>query len=665
MRRLKFLLLFTLALGLLLYSAWRFPLPLHGAPALLQALGADALLLLVAAAWGRRFLSRLKLFHRSLTEELLFSAFLGLIALSLLGSFLGAIGILYDWVLWLVVGILLLTQWDHVEHFGAELRRNLRAKQPWDGSSMEVLALLAGGFGLLAALGLCLAPVTFYDALNYHFAGVQRAVQLGRDLPQAANFYTWLPDLPQPLWSMASLLSGAAAQSSLAPALLNLGMAVLLGLALGDASSRWISERKLWLAPALAWTQPLLILSFGVFSPDGWMAAFAFLALFAFLAATEERDLRAQGAWLGLMAFFSGAACSAKLVALEPVGALGLLLAYEAWRRPSWRRPVWLLWGALLFALPLWPWALRGACLRGNPFYPFAWGFGSHQYSGGPASYFQQLAGYGSAWWRLPWQIFFEPGELGGGGHMSWLLLAMAPAALVWRTVPSLRRAALYVGLSLAFWSLGPHVLRYALYALPAGCLLAAYGCMEAEDWAASLGWVQVWRLMVLIGLFLGAGQTLLIATKDFQPWNVALGLQDPQAYLMERHVPQAEAAAWVRTRPGARHILVLGDGRSAYLPPSALVASSFDEHPFKAWAARASSPQDLGAIVRRKGYDFVLFSRAEWARVEDPQRPLYWSRDDAPAAARVRAWLDALIQEPGRPRLELSQGAGWVIDLR
>ena len=665
MRRLKFLSLFLLSLCLFVYSAWRFPLPLHGAPALMQALAADALLLLGAAAWGRRFLSRLKLFHRSLTEELLLSAFIGLVALSLLGSVLGAIGILYDWVVWLSLGIILLTQWDHVEHFSAELRRNLRAKQPWDGSSLEVLALLAGSFGLLAALGLCLAPVTFYDALNYHFAGVQRAVTLGRDLPLAENFYSWLPELPQSLWSMVSLLSDAPVQSSMAPALLNLGLAILLGLALGDASSRWLSERKLWLAPALAWTQPLLILTFGVFSPDGWMAAFAFVALFAFLAATEERERAQQGAWLGLMAFFSGAACASKLIAVEHVAALGLLVAYEAWKRPAWRRLGWLLGGLFLFGLPLLPWVVKGAWLRGNPFFPFAWGLGSHQWAGGPPAYFQQLASYGAAWWRLPWQLFFEPGELGGGGHMSWLLLALAPAALVWRYSPSLRRAALYVGLGLLFWSLGPHVLRYALFTLPAACLLAAHGSMEAEDWAASLGWVQVWRSMVLLGLFLGAGQTLLIATKDFQPWNVALGLQEPQVYLMERHVPQAEAAAWVRTRPGARRILVLGDGRSAYLPPTALVASSFDEHPFRVWAAKAASPQDLGAIVRRKGYDFVLFSRAEWARVEDPQRPLYWARDDAATAARVHAWLEALIQEPGRPRLELSQGAGWVVDLR
>jgi hypothetical protein len=223
---------------------------------------------------------------------------------------------------------------------------------------------------------------------------------------------------------------------------------------------------------------------------------------------------------------------------------------------------------------------------------------------------------------------------------------------------------AIYVGLSALFWCAGPHILRYGLFAVPAACLLAAHGALEAEAWAASKGWAYAWRVLVLLGLFLGAGQTLLIATKDFQPWNVALGLQDPLEYLSEQGVPQAEAAAWMRLRRGPRtRVLVLGDARTAYLPGDALAASPFEEHPFKAWAAKAASAQDLSAIVRRKGYDFVLFSRAEWSRVEDPARPFYWSRDDAATAQRVQDWLGSLALDDKR-RLALKRGAGWVFEL-
>ena len=665
MRRLKFLLFFILVALLLGLNAWRFPAPMHGAAALARALGACAILGLAALAWGRRLLARLRLFHVSLSEEALLCLSVGLVALSLLGSLLAAVGVLYDWVAWLGMGLIFLTQWDQVEYFNRCLQRNLRVKHPWEGSSTEVLTLMTGVLGLVALTALCLAPVTFYDALNYHLSSVQRLVQLGRDVPQADNLFTWMPSLALPLWALASLLSGEPASSSLAPALLNGGLALVLGLALVEASSRWLSERRLWLAPALAWTQPLLILSFGVFSPDPWMAFYAFASLFAFLCALEEQELRRQVGCLGLSVFLAGAACAAKPTALMHVAALALVFAVEAWRRPSWRKPAWSLWAAFWLLLPLAPWFLRGALLHANPIYPFQLKlFGSLIWGGGPRAYFDHVASFGGPWWRLPWQVFFEPSALAGGGNLSPVILALSPAVFFWRTSPALRAVVLYAALAMALWCLGPHVLRYGLFVVPALCLLAAHGALEAEAWAASKGWAYAWRGVILLSLFLGAGQTLVIATKDFQPWNVALGLQEPQDYLSERGVPQAEAAAWIQSRQGQRkRVLVLGDARTAYLPAQALAASAYDEHPFKAWAREAASPQDLGALVRRKGYDFVLFSRAEWVRVEDPAQPFYWSRDDAETAQRVNAWLQSLVAE--RPHLELKRGAGWVFELR
>jgi hypothetical protein len=665
MRRLKFLILFALSSALLAFSAWRFPVPLRGAGPVARALLADGVLLLAALAWGRSWLLRWRLFHASLSEEALFSVALGLIALSLLGSVLGALGGLYGWVLWLLLGLLFLTQWEHLEYFWQTLQRNLKTTHPWDGSTTEVLTLVAGVLGLLALAGLCLAPVTFYDALNYHLASMQRAIQVGRDLPQADNLFTWFPNIALPLWEWTALLSGNPFNSTLAPAFLNGILALILGLTLVETSSRWLSERKIWLAPALAWTQPLLLLSFGCFSPDPWMAWLAFLSLFAFLNAQEELDLGRQGAWLAVSTLLAGAACAAKPVAALHVAALLLLFAGQAWKRPAWRRWNWLLPALALLVLPLLPWFLRGLFLRSNPIYPFGLSLGGHELlAGGPSAYFKHIESFGAAWWQLPWSSFFEPMRLGGGGHLSWTLLALLPAAFAWRYSPAQRSLALYVGFSAILWCGGPHVLRYGLFAVPAACLLAAHGVLEVEAWAASKGWTYAWRVLVLLGLFLGAGQTLLIATKDFQPWNVALGLQDPMDYLAERGIPQAETAAWMRSKQGPRaRVLVLGDARTAYLPAEALAASPFDEHPFKAWAAKAVSAQDLSAIVRRKGYDFVLFSRAEWSRVEDSARPFYASRGDTVTAQRVSTWLASLAADE-KHRLELKQGAGWVFEL-
>jgi hypothetical protein len=241
----------------------------------------------------------------------------------------------------------------------------------------------------------------------------------------------------------------------------------------------------------------------------------------------------------------------------------------------------------------------------------------------------------------------------------------LLPFAWAWRKSPAQRTLLLYVGLSAVAWCLGPHVLRFALFALPAACLLAAHAVQEGFSWARSKGWAQAWQALVLAGLFAGAAQCFVLLGTGFEPWDPALGLQDPVQYLSLHQIPQAEAADWIHTRPLPWHILLLGDPRTAYLPPDTLACSFYETHPLKAWVKEAQDAADLGAIVRRKGYDFLFINRVEWAALESPDDPLYWDHGDAAAEARFKGWVQHLATEPGRPRLQLSQGAGWVFDLR
>ena len=659
MRRLKFLILFALALLLLGATLWRFPVPMHGAVALLQGAAAAGLLLVVALGLGRSLLQRFKLYHGSLVQEAGFSLGLGLAFLSLLGSALGAAGVLYVWVAWIVAVLGLIVSWEQLEALADTLRRALRSKHPWEGSSNEIAVLLALGLSLATIVMLTLAPPTFYDALVYHLAQAQRAAQSGKATPQAGVLFTWLPSLAEPLWTLALLLDGAPDASVLAAALLNLAVGLALGLAIMDASARLLSERRLWLAPALAFTQPLLALTFGVFSPDGWVAWYAFLSLHAFVLALGERVLRHQAAWLLLSAVLAGAAVACKPVALLHAAALLLLAGGLAVTDKAWRRPGLLLAGAGLFLVPLLPWLLRGGLLLGEPFYPFPVSFmGRVLATGAPASYFEHVESFGGAGWRawlsLPLAPFFDPASLGGAGHLGFLLLVLVPASLLWQAPRELRWVGAYVLVGACLWALGPHVLRYALFLVPAASLLAAHGVLEAEAWAVSRTWTLLWRGVVLAGLFVGSFHTLTIAVKDFDPLPVALGLEKPADYLWRRGVPQLRAADWIRSHGGeASKVLVLGDARTAWLPPAILASSVFEPHPLAAWVGQAAGPQQVGATVRRKGYDFVVFNAAEWDRVRaSGPMTLYWPTGDESARLRFFAWLEELRALPPDKRL-------------
>jgi hypothetical protein len=658
-RRLKFLILFAWTCALLAVAWVHYPVPIQGCTQVAGALGVTVALLAGMLGIGRAILRRFRLYHGSLVEELVFSLALGLAVFSLLGSALGALGALYGWVVWGLVAFAGIISWGHWEALYGALRRSLRSKHPWEGSSNEVATVLCLFLALLAVVCLAAAPPKFFDALVYHLADAQRAAQTGRMEPQAGVLFSWLPSLTGPLWAMALVMDGSPAVSALAPALLNLAVCAALGLMLMDASARLLSERRIWLAPALALTQPLLLLSFGVFSPDAWTAFYAFLSLDAFLLALADPVQRSQSRWLLLSAALAGAAVAVKPVALIHALVLLLMLAAMAFKERSWRRPGLLLAGAGLFLVPLLPWLLQGAIRLGQPFYPFPVHIlGLSLGQGGPAPYFEHLAGYGGGGWeswiRLPWAAFFDTKSLGGDGNPGFLLLALAPAALVWRLDRSLRWCLLYLVLCGLLWCLGPHVLRYAMFMLPAASLMAAHGVLEAETWAFSRTWTYLWRGIVLVGLLSGALQCLEIVVMDFDPLAVSLGLEAPEDYLARMGVPQARAAAWIRQRGGAdAGVLVLGDERTAYLPPRSLAASVYESHPLAQWVAQARSPQEVGAIARSKGYDFVFFNGAEWDRLQQgPLPPRYWPDGDPLAQARFKAWLDSLYALPPQDRL-------------
>jgi hypothetical protein len=658
-RRLKFFVLFAWTLALLACTWWRYPVPVRGFWDCARAMGSAGALLVASLLLGRALLRRFRLYHGSLVEEAGFSLGLGLVAFSLLGAALGALGVLYGWLAWGAVILAGIGCFGHAEALFDALRRSLRSKHPWEGSSTEVATVLCLALAGLAVTALAFAPPKFFDAMVYHLADAQRAALSGRIAPQPDVLFSWIPSLPGPLWGLALVLDGSPAVSALAPALLNLALCVALGLMLMDASSRLLNERRIWLAPALALTQPLLILSFGVFSPDAWCAFYAFLSLDAFLLALGDPVRRSQSAWLLLSAVLAGAAAASKPVALIHGVALLLMVGTLAWREASWRRPGLLLAGLGLFLLPLLPWLAQGALLKGQPFYPFpvhvlGWSLGA----GGPAAYFEHLKAFGGggwwAWVRLPWAAFFDVNSLGGDGHPGFLLLALAPAVLVWRLDRPLRWILYYLALGCLVWTLGPHVLRYTLCLLPAACLLATYGILEAETWAFSKTWSHCWRGLVLIGLFSGALQTLSIVEQGFDPWAVALGVEAPEDYLARMGLPQAKVARWIRDHQGAQAgILVLGDERTAYLPARCLAASVFESHPLAAWVGQARSPQEVGAIARAKGYDFVYFNGGEWSRLRrSGSAPIYWPQGDVAAQARFMAWLDQLRALPPGDRL-------------
>jgi hypothetical protein len=644
MRRIRFT-IFSLWLILLACLSLRsYPLPVQGGLDFLRSLAGLGLLLGALLATGRGLLLRFRVFTASLSQEALFSFALGAGLMSVLVFLLGHFSVLSQGSAWALVAIFWIAGFKHLEHFFTELRHSLRSKHPWEGSSTEMLSLLAAGLSAGVIFVLCLAPVSFYDALVYHLALPQRAAALGYSAPIEGNLYSWLPAAAERLWTLCILLDGGGQNYRIA-SLLNFTFCLATALAVTDAGARFLPRQQLWLPAALFLTQPLLVLSFGVFGCDGIAAFYTFLSLVAFLNTLGERNQSFRANWLCLSALLAGFAVAVKPVALIHAATLLILFAMKAMSDEDERRPGLLATMAGLFILPLLPWLIRNFTITGNPFMPFGLSlFGSEIFKPASSVYMEHLHSYGDAvhFWALPWDLTFDlkGAAFGGGGHVTFLFLGILPVAFVLALVRELRWLAAYLLISFILWAMGPRVLRYAIPALPGLTILCAACLAEAELWARSKGLSLALRIFVVGALFLGAAHVMAITTMGFDPFRVSVGIENPEDYLLARGVNTVKAAAWLKEKAPRAKLLILGDSRSAGLPPESFACTVFEANPFKGWLDQAKSPQDLDAILTQKGYDFALFNIAEMDRVGNSEGPHYDYFSSPASEALFDRWL-------------------------
>ncbi len=291
---------------------------------------------------------------------------------------------------------------------------------------------------------------------------------------------------------------------------------------------------------------------------------------------------------------------------------------------PGWRR-----------ALPLAPGtlALAGRLLRGQPFYPL-----------GQIPYGELFAG------RAGLHAFqLAPPRAGPS----------PPGA--WRYQPVQRAVAVYVVLGALLWCGGPKEPRYALLWMPAACLWGAHGVMEVELWAASKGWTYAWRILILLGLFLGAAQSLLVVSRDQNLFGTRRwACKRPKITYRNRGCPR------LRPRPGSAHVPWLERGSWCWGMPGPLTfpwrarpRAPMTSSPSEPGRPRPAAPKTWVLSCAEKGMILCYIAAPSGSGIEDPAQPFYWSRDDAVTEQRVNAWLQSLAME--RPHLILKRGAGSV----
>ena len=322
------------------------------------------IMMTLAALWGGQLGRFLELRHHSGWERFVFSAGLGYGLLATLVLLLGLSGLLYRWLLWLIVVLLAAAVWKEIKRLSGQARR-------WyttivNGLSLHLdfrtLLLFFLGANLLIAIFLSSAPPTGWDALVVHLVVPKMALrEHGLSPPvEAPGLFSQKPLLEHMLFTLGMALRGDRIAKLIAFSfgLLTVGAVYAFG-------QRFCGPRVALPAATIFSSMPVVVLISSFAYVDLGVTFYTFAALYALInwIQTGERG------WLATSAIFGALSPQVKNSGLFTLVVLGVGVLYTILRyRSRWKEIVRsLLLFAAVLALTLSPWVVASLNLSGAP----------------------------------------------------------------------------------------------------------------------------------------------------------------------------------------------------------------------------------------------------------------------------------------------------------
>ena len=594
----------------------------------------------VATAFGSWITRRLA--YHSLLERLTFSAGLGLVACSLLTLGLGFVGLLYRWLLWvlLVVGGLLL--WREFRDLGQALRQ---ARFPRPRGTWQLLLSLFVAATLFLALTTALLPPTAWDSLVYHLVGPDRYLAAHRLTYEFDNYYLFFPSFVEMLFT-----AGMALKGDIVPQLIHFGYLLLTLGALGAFAARHWQRRSGLLAIALFLSIPTAVQIATWSYVDLALTFYSFAALYALLnwllrakstnSSPGDNQSLSVG-WLVLVGLFGGAALSIKYTGILTLAVLGTVLLWSMLRgRLPARR---LLWGGLVVAglalVVAAPWYIKNAIVAGNPLYPLVWG--GRAWNEIDTRWLLAIGQEMSLWDLLlvPWTLTVvgTQGTTAYDATYSPLFLALLPLLLIVpRKARGLGELLLAATIGYGLWLLNGAV-AYGRFVLQGRFLLPIFAPLSLVC-AYSLNELHIWDrpafslqrvLKMVIGLTLLAGLlSQMLLTVGLNPWPYLVGHQSRDDYLnryVSQNLHQTITYANQSLTPHDK-IFFVWELRSYGLDVPHEADTLLNNFPQR--LAQYGSPEGVLAGLRQEGFTHVLVNQYIYP----------WVLTDYPLTAQERA---------------------------
>jgi hypothetical protein len=566
-------------------------------------------LLLVATALGR--LSRRWFDYSAHLEEIVFSAALGLGALSLLTFGLGLVGLFYRWLFWLLLLVLAVILYPQIRAIANRLREGPILPT---GTRLNRTLAIYLGFILTLSLLQCLTPPIAWDSQVYHLMGPKLYLQAHR-LPVDID----LPYLGFPLLLEMLFTAGLFLKGDIVARLIHYAYGFLTLLALFAFARRYFNRKVAWLSMAIFYSVPSLVLISTWAYVDLGLIFYEFTAFYALMRWLEARDKR----WLALTAILCGLAMGVKYTSIILPITLALIIALKV-RQEGLKETVQalLLFGLLAIVVAS-PWYLKNLFFTGNPFYPFFFG---GTYWDEFRAWWYSRAGTGLAF-TAPWRLLVAPLEitvLGTQGKESYdatigpILLTVVPLlALVWRKIASEERrvigyALLVCLIQYLFWLYGVAQSAllvqtrllfpiFALLALLAGYTVDKLALLTRQVF--SLQWFVTTVLLLALGL--NAVSSVLHFISD-SPLPYLTGFESKESYLTRHLGLYYSTVVHINENlPPSAKILFLWEPRSYYCQRDCWPDALLDK--FKHLTYKYHDAEGIAEYLHREGVTHLL----------------------------------------------------------
>lgn len=484
-------------------------------------------LLLILTGFGKTLFNFLLPNEKlSFLEEIILGFALGAGAMGLLTLAIGLCGLLFWWVLAILLAVLTLIAWKNMMKLAQETRLWFAHFWRSDFSPFEKFVLLTFLFVAFFTLVGSLSPILGMDAAAYHMSDVKIFVQQHRIVPIPFTRESLWPFLIQMLFALGFCLRGVVLSK-----LFHFAYYGASFLAVYLLCRRYWPKRNSVLAASIFAITPAIFTGTTYAYTDLAVVFYTVLAFYGFFAWLDTNQTR----WFCFSGIMCGFLLGIKITsAVVPAIILALYWHKALFLNIRFKQKTW---PAIIFIVAMMAfcgvWYVRSWSILGNPIYPFASGFfNGNGYAKDYVRGFHEYAGIGMGWKQyigMLWPLTLYPARF-GGESIGVVFLIFLPMLLFAQHLTRFMRYVLVIVICLyTSWFI---VYQYTRFFYPTLVFLSIAVAFVYYEICTVDFFVRRFATFLLVGLF--CYSAALSVYHNLDKFQVVFGLVRPQDYLLK-----------------------------------------------------------------------------------------------------------------------------------